>query len=192
MSSYWDDTDEEPEGAIPVANRLVLGGHLLPGMVELPEGEPGRKLDLKNGPGLDGATATWQGYEPPELKVTLRMWRARHRTEWSRIYREIQPRPGKPPAAPFSIIHPTLADYGIALVMVEKISLPKQGKSPGEVEVMLSLREWVKPSKVGTSTPKQAAVGAPATVHELKGGHVPAVVGPPAPPVDPSQFNAQP
>lgn len=192
MSSYWDDVDEEPEGEIPVANRMVLTGHLLPGMVELPEGEPGRGLDLKNGPGLDGATATWQGYEPPEIKVTLRMWRASHREEWRRLTREILPRPGKPPAAPFSVIHPTLADYGIALVMVEKISLPRQGKSPGEVEVTLTLHEWVKPSKVGTSTPKQAAVGAPPTVHALKGGYPPALIGPPAPPVDPSKFNAQP
>jgi hypothetical protein len=195
MSGYWDEADD-PEAdvdlPIPVQNRLVLGGELLPGICELPDGKVGRKLDLKNGPGLEGATATWQGYEPPEIKLVLRMWRPSHRKEFRRIRPQIQPLPGKPPAAPFTVLNEVLNDYGINLVMVEDISFPKQGKTQGEVEVEITCRQWLKPKATGTSTPTKAAVGAPATVHDLKGGKAPALIGPPAPPVPPSQFNTQP
>lgn len=194
MSSYWDEVEDPDDSELdpPAPNKCRLGGLQLPGLVELPEGEPERKIDLKNGPGRDGATATWQGYELPEIKLTLRMWRARHRLEWRRILPQILPRPGKPPSAPFSIQHVALSDYGISHVMVQKISLPKQGKAQGEVEVTLTLREWRAPfagTGTGTSTPTQAAAGAPATVHETKGGRAPALIGPPAPPAPPYQFN---
>lgn len=195
MTSYWDDFDdlEEPELPIPTPNQLFLAGRPVPGLVELPEGEIGRSLDKKNGPGLDGATQTWQGYDPPEIKLTVRMWRASHRQAWRHLLAEIMPRPGKPPATPFAVYHEALLDYGITQVAITKVGLPRPGKSQGEVEVTLTVSQWTgAPKKVGTSTPKTAAVGAPTTVHELKGGHPPALIGPPAPPVPPSNFNPQP
>lgn len=193
MSSYWDEEDDpdDIELPMPVPNRTMLAGFLVPGWTELPEGEPGRKLDEKNAAGAEGATQTWHGYEPAEIKLVVHMWRASHRETWRRLLAVILPQPGKPPAGPFSIVNDGLLDYGIDKVLVTKVSMPKTGKHQGEVLVTITMKDWLKPKKTGTTTPKAVASG-PATVHQRKGGSAPAIIGPPAPPVDPASFNPQP
>ena len=194
MASYWDDEDrdDEPEMPIPRPNQIAIGGQDLPGLCLLPKGKLARKLDKKNGPGREGATQTWQGYEPPEIKLTLRMWRASHRKEWDRIRPEIMPKLGKAPKNAFTVQNLVLNGHGIGLILIEEVGLPEEGKTYGEVTVEIVVSQYLAASsKSGVVTPKASAT-TPPTVHDLKGGHAPAGIGPPAAPRPPSDFNANP
>lgn len=193
--SWWDTTPNVATELDGTAwDYVTLGGFELPGILEEPpKVEPSRKVDKKNGPGLDGATLTWHGYEQPEVTLKLLLWTEDHWTTWQQLVPFIMPRPGKPPADPFAIDHPMLAAYGIDKVMVTKVSGLEKASKPGVMRVTIVCLHWVKVAKaVGTSTPKKVAAGVPATVHDQKGGYTPAAVGPPAPPQPPSKFNVTP
>jgi hypothetical protein len=169
---------------------VILGGYQLPGVLEEPpKAEASRKVDKKNGPGLDGATLTWQGYDPPEVTMKILLWKPEHWEQWQDLLGFILPRPGKPPAQPFRIDHPALSALGITEVAITKVSAPERASARGVMRITIQAQQWVKPKKVGTTTPKAAAGGVPATVHDQKGGYTPAAVGPPAPPQPPSKFN---
>jgi hypothetical protein len=187
---WWDKTTKVPtELEASEWDYLRLGGIDLPGILEEPpKAEPGRKVDKKNGAGLDGATLTWHGFEPPEISIKLLLWTAEHWREWQEILPVILPRPGKPPANPFAIDHPALTAYGITQVMVTKISLPEKAGQHGVMRVTITCEHWVKVKNAGTSTPTSAAGAVPKTVHDQQGGYAPALIGPPAAPQTPSQF----
>jgi len=190
---WWDATQETPtilEGS--QWDYLTLGSFELPGILEEPPKiEPGRKVDKKNGPGLDGATLTWHGYEPSEVTIKLLLWTEEQWTTWVQLLPFILPKPGKPPADPFDVDHPMLAAYGIEKMMVTKVSgLEKAGR--GIMRVTITGQHWVKTTNTGTVTPKASSANIPSTVHDQKGGYTPAAIGPPAPPQPPSRFNVKP
>jgi len=191
---FWDNGEVSPTEVFGNAwDYLVLGGYQIPGVLEEPpKVEPSRKADKKNGPGLDGATLTWQGYEPPDVTFKILIWKQEQWEAWQELYPLILPRPGKPPAAPFTAEHPALAVVGIFEIAITKISAPERASQRGVMRITVQGVQWVKPKKVGTSTPKAATSGVPPTVHDQKGGYTPAVVGPPAPPQPPSKFNVTP
>ena len=191
---WWDNTSNEAtqiDGS--QWDYVTLGGFELPGILEEPpKVEPSRKVDKKNGPGLDGATLTWHGYEPPEVTLKILLWTEDHWNQWQDLLPFILPRPGKPPADPFTINHPSLAAMGVDKVMVTKVSAPEKSGKPGIMRVTLTCQHWVKVAKTGTTTPKKISGGVPATVHDQKGGFTPAQIGPPAAPQPPSKFNVAP
>lgn len=190
---WWDTTTNTPTEVEGTPwDYLTLGGFVLPGLLEeQPKVEAARKVDKKNGPGLDGATLTWHGFDPPEVTIKLLLWTEAHWQSWQQLLPFLLPRPGKPPADPFTIDHPMLAAYGIDKVMVTKVSGLEKVR-PGVMRVTLTCQHWVKVKSTGTSTPKKVASGVPATVHDQKGGYTPAAIGPPAPPQPPSKFNVTP
>ena len=191
---WWDSTPNAPTQLDGTAwDYITIGNMELPGVLEdLPKAEPGRKVDKKNGPGIDGATLTWHGYEPPEVTIKLLLWTEDHWAEWQRILPVLLPRPGKPPATPFAIDHPMLAAYGITEVAILKTPTLEKSGRPGVMRATIVAQQWVKPKKTGTSTPKKVTAGVPATVHDQKGGYTPTAAGPPTPPQPPSKFNVDP
>lgn len=191
---FWDNNETNPTEVFGTGwDYLVLGGYQVPGVLEEPpKAEASRKADKKNGPGLDGATLTWQGYEPPDVSFKILIWKRDQWEAWQDLYPLILPRPGKPPSAPFSVSHPALAILGITEIAITKVSAPEKASVRGAMRITIQGVQWVKPKQVGTSTPKAASAGVPATVHDQKGGYTPAVVGPPAPPQPPSKFNVTP
>lgn len=171
MTASWIIAPEAHEEYADIEQRdpwsvAYLAGNRLPGRATV-EGSTQRKIDVKNGPGLDGATMTHQGYEPAEVTITLLMWTEQQWADFERIIPQLQPKPGKPPAFPMGLEHPAAAVMGITRVYVEKVSLPKEGSVPGSREVQISCKQWVKaPAKV--VTPKNAGSGLPNTVHDQK------------------------
>ena len=191
---YWDNA-ASAEGTLEGSawDYVTLGGFVLPGILEEPpKVEVSRKVDKKNGAGLDGATLTWQGYDPAEFSVRLLLWTPDHWDAWQTLLPFILPRPGKPPADPFTIDHPALAAMGVDKVMVTKVTAPEKAGKPGVMRVTLTCQHWVKSKKTGTTTPKKVAGGVPATVHDQKGGFTPTPLGKPNPPQPPSKFNVAP
>ena len=140
LDEVEDPDDPEPRCRCPTA--AASRGPDSLGLVELPEGEPERKIDLKNGPGRDGERRPPGRLRAAEIKLTLWMWRRATGSSGAASCRQISPRRASLPRRPSRSITVALDDYGINHVMVQKISLPsRQGPGRGR-EVTLTLREW--------------------------------------------------
>lgn len=147
---------------------VVLGGYTLPGILEeIPKAEPSRKADVKNAAGRDGATLTWQGYEPTDVTIKLLLWTEQHWEDWTKLLTFILPRPGKPPAKPFSVYHPVLAAYGITEVAVLKTPTLERAGQPGVMRATIVAKQWAKSTSAGgTTTPKKADAKIPPTTYD--------------------------
>jgi hypothetical protein len=152
-----------PWGASDLDDQMTLAGVILPGLVRY-EGEIGRKLDVKNAKGSDGATITDDGSDPETLEFMLLMW---NEDQWKRYFSEalplINPNSTKGKLTPVDVAHPVLAAHGIKRVYVEKMTLPKPGKIPQTKEVTIRLRGWrpepVNPKSKSNTPDKSAGSG---------------------------------
>lgn len=151
-----------PWGLSDLDDQMTLAGVVLPGLVRY-EGEIGRKLDVKNAKGSDGATITDDGSDPETLEFQLLMWRE---DQWkvycTQVVPLINPNTTKGKLSPVDVAHPILALHGIKRVYIEKMTLPKPGKIPQTKEVTIRMRGW-RPEPVNpkskSSTPDKSAGG---------------------------------
>ena len=158
----------------------TLGGRQLPGIVRC-EGEPGRKWDVKTGPGTDGATITDQGFEPAKPTITVTIWTPAQWLELQDILAALVPRPGKsatksPPAVP--ITHPALNAVGIDKVLILSVASLKPGSVRGTMEQSIKCIQWLKPKKAIVG-PVDLTIGTTAAV-EAKSLPVPAAPSAPS------------
>jgi hypothetical protein len=173
---FWDDDPDSWDTAL-------LGGITLPGLARVDGLELGSKWDVKEAPGTDGATETYQGYTPSAFNLVLRIWLADQWASWLSIAKQFRPKPGKERPKPLDVVHPELAAWGIARVVIRKI---KPRKLDGIYEVSFDLLEYFpQPKKTVTKT----ATGLGNYDNALTGtggGSPPAgVYGPPPPPPPP-------
>jgi len=157
---FWDD-DAAPSWVVFNAPGLGsqwdtawLAGKQLPGVVSV-KGKTSRKIDIKNSPGSDGATITALGYEPAEMDITLRMWTPAQFVAWQAMLPDIQPKMGKPPAAPLDLAHPGANSYGIKAVIIKNVSIPDVDDKQ-IATVTITCIQWLTAKKVGTQTAKTA------------------------------------
>lgn len=147
------------------------------------DGAAAIKLDVKNAPGTDGASETYQGYEPSKPTVKFTIYTAQMWLDVQAMIREIKPKPGKTAPAPIEIVHPLLSILGLRKFYVEKMPVPKQVKHD-QWEIVLNLVEWfAKPVKSGTGSAKSGGNSkTPALKTALdnpgKGGATPVTVNP--------------
>ena len=140
---FWDDDPDSWDTA-------VLGGATLPGLARIDGLELGSKWDVKEAPGSDGATETYQGYTPSPFQLVLRIWLSEQWTEWLRLAPQFRPKPGKEAPKPVDVVHPDLAVWGISRVILRKI---RPRKSDGIYEVTFDLLEYFpQPKKTVTAT----------------------------------------
>src|SRR5207253_2968497 len=86
LAPFWDDDPDSWDTA-------VLGGATLPGLARIDGLELGSKWDVKEAPGSDGATETYQGYTPSPFQLVLRIWLSEQWTEWLRLAPQFRPKP---------------------------------------------------------------------------------------------------
>ena len=162
--------DPEPGGAgCPAA---AAWGLQLPGWSSCPGDLERRSTREERRPGRDGATATWQGYELREIKLTLRMWEGAPPARVAPHPAADHAPPGQASLGALSIDHVALDDYGISHVMVQKDLAAQAGRGPGEVEVTsrCAVARPFAGTGTGTSTPRPPRPGADDAVHEVRGG----------------------
>ena len=140
---FWDDDPDSWD-------TVLLAGSALPGLAHIEGLELGSKWDVKEAPGTDGATETYQGYTPSSFQLILRIWLPEQWTEWLKLAKTLRPKPGKETPKPVDIVHPDLAVWGISSAIIRKI---KPKKTDGVYEISFDMLEWFpQPKKTVTTT----------------------------------------
>jgi hypothetical protein len=149
-----------PGSAPDLQAQLTIAGVIVPGLVTF-TGELGRKLDVKNAKGSDGATITDDGADPETIEIQVIIWNAEQWTKfWTEVAPLVNPNNTKGKLAPVDVSHPVLYIVGVKRAYVEKMSLPKPGKIPQTQEFTIRMRGWRPEPKNPTSkskTPEKAA-----------------------------------
>lgn len=129
---------------------VTLGNQDLPGIATV-DIKTKRKLDIKSAPGASGATITDQGYEPADVKISLRMWTREHLGMMEAMLKFISPKLSDITTA-WDIMHPSTTLHGIVSVYIRGIDGPKRDRD-GTWTLDLDCVEWFpSPKKNQTKT----------------------------------------
>lgn len=166
---FWHDDPESWDTAI-------VGGVALPGLARIDGLELASKWDVKEAPGTDGATETYQGYTPAAFQIFLRMWEREQWRAFLKLVPRLRPKPGKNTPDAVDVVHPELSAWGISRAIVRKI---KPKKSDDFYDVSFDMLEYFpQPKKTAAPTPNggktfwNALDGSPAPVGGGGGGRV--------------------
>jgi hypothetical protein len=140
-----------------------VNGDLIPGKTSITDGDSTRKIDVQNGPGVEGATMKFQSIDPSNLTIVVTLWTAKQWAAWQKFSEIFQPKPGKKPPGVIQFYHPATAAIGVTQIVSESVSTPKDGGTKGTKEVTIKARQYLKP--------KPAKV-LPAVVIKAPGGTV--------------------
>jgi hypothetical protein len=140
---FWNDDPESWDTAI-------VGGVALPGLARIDGLELASKWDVKEAPGTDGATETYQGYTPAAFQIFLRMWEREQWRAFLKLVPRLRPKPGKNTPDAVDVVHPELSAWGISRAIVRKI---KPKKSDDFYDVSFDMLEYFpQPKKTVTGT----------------------------------------
>lgn len=138
-------------------DRFVVSGRVAPGLVEFlsPAGTP-RKWDVRNGPGLSGATIVFTGLDIAKFSTRHTLWLPTHFNEWDSWKVLVAPPPQGQRAEIRVVYHPLLAEVGIDKCGVEdRTMLSPVGDGSWTVDI-----KWIayrKPlPQIGTGTGAKA------------------------------------
>lgn len=140
-------------------DNVVLGDIICPGSANSIENlSSGRKVDIKEAPGKDGASLVDQGKEPAKFTIVCTLATPQELREWSELVNRVRVKQGEAPEA-FSCAHPQLAMLNITSCYVLEVSgLDHQGA--GVWVGKLSCLEFIplKGSKGGAGKVKNSEV----------------------------------
>lgn len=140
---------------------ITLGGPPAPGAawgLVTVKVSKGKKLDIKQSPGTNGATITDQGYKPAQVTIELLIWDA---TAWANLQSALpllEPPPNKSKATPFDVLHPATAIRSVKAVLIEEIEGPEQSAIKGAYKVSFKCVQFFPPAtgSSATNTPNKS------------------------------------
>ena len=139
-------------------DQITIAGVTLRGLVRF-TGELGRKLDVKNAKGADGATITDDGADPETIEIEYTMWTREQWFAWQQFVPIVNPAAQKGKLKPVDVDHPIFALHGIKSIYVEKLAVPTQGRLAGTLQTRIRAIGWRPEPKSTTSkssTPKSS------------------------------------
>lgn len=131
---YWLDCPE-------VYDTCTLGGVMLPGLAQV-TATTGRKLDIKQAKGIDGATITDNGSEVEDVNIVLTIWTRQQWAAYQSILPAIDPNNTKGKIAPKDIVHPITSLHNIRRVYITKVSAPQPSRLKGAFEITIACKGW--------------------------------------------------
>lgn len=138
-------------------DQVVIAGQALPGK-SIAKAKTGRKIDVRNVRGRDGARTRDGGYTPANITIEIYVWEPEQLEELSPRLDQLQPRRGSTARQPFQISYPSLAMVGISQVYIESISAPELDR--GMLKTTITCVEWTEapPASRTRRTPAPAPV----------------------------------
>lgn len=138
---FWDSDDDDEAGEW---DRCQLGGFDLPGLVADVDVKPARKLDVKEGSGVDYDTVADKGQRSAKIKITVQVFEREQWEAWEdEIIPAIWPAAGKGKPLPQEIVYPKTSLFRINAMVIEDID--PQGPKDGILTVVISGYAWGKP-----------------------------------------------
>ncbi len=132
-------------------DRITIAGVKLMAIADV-QGDKDTRIDVKQTPGTDGATATSLGVSPAPITIRLRFLTLEAVQQWADIVPSLQPIPGKPPTDPVDVYHPALALNGIKSLYLKTLGTLRVSHPGGPMEVLTRWLEFLPPKKTGTHT----------------------------------------
>lgn len=130
---------------------VILAGQPSPGIAVVSGAGVPRKLDIREGSGMSGATVTYKGDKVSQFTVTLSLVTT---DDWAKFFewRKLLARPPRGAAAKaLAIYHPALAYLGIDAVLIEDESQAEPADETGLYKVPIKMCQWRKPTPaIGT------------------------------------------
>jgi hypothetical protein len=153
ISPFWDPGNEEgyiehfelSEGS--PWDLGYLDGVLIPGKVAIGDGSITRKIDVQNGPGIDGATMKFQSVDPGDLSIVVVIWTPDQWRAWQAFNESFLPKSGKKPPRAYSFYHPATAAIGIFQIVSETVGVPRFDEGKRLVSITIKARQYLKPKK---------------------------------------------
>jgi hypothetical protein len=131
---YWDN-------ATDAWDQITIAGTTLPGHALVTGDGIGRKIDVKSGPGRDGAKIRDRGYEPARFDIECIVWTEEQFNELLPIIEQLQPKRRGGERNPVDVSHPSLSILGIRSMYIEKVGLPQV--KGAKLHIPLKAIEWV-------------------------------------------------
>lgn len=125
---------------------IYISGVAAPGLAKV-KGKASQKLDVKRVKGATGAILRYEGYDPAEFTVTIRVWTEPQWQELLALLLRIKPKKGVAPTA-FDVSHPALEALEIRSMYVRDVPFPEEGER-GIYEVTLGCLEFLPLPKGG-------------------------------------------
>jgi hypothetical protein len=140
-------------------NVVVIGGVQSPGIATIRDAHAPRRLVVRNGVGLSGATVRFQGVMLSEkFAVELRLYTAEDWDAWASFKDVVDPPPLGEHARALDISHPILEDLGITSVLVDDVLQPVQEGETGVWLIVIKLTQFRRPT-FQASAPDGAQAG---------------------------------
>lgn len=157
---------------------LLLDDEVWPGLASV-ETIVKRKVDSQKKAGDDGGNLVDQGYEPADIKITIRVWLREQWEELEALLETIHPRKKGGIRRPVAIVHPEPMLKGVTRIYITQIgaAVPGRGAEHGSLTLSIEAIEWF-------AAPKKAKAKTDAT-----GGQLPSAKDVVAPNQNPDNFN---
>lgn len=182
--AHWNE-DETSWDGIVVGDRGIYA----PGIVESIDISRQAKVDTRTGPGVNGATLTFQGRELAKVSIGMKMWTVRHWERFRLFVAAFELGQNATKLLPRDFLHPALAVRGLRALVVTGLNGPSMPDAQDMVRYTIEALQYAPPPKKNvTNTPakSQAAVGGFGNALAQQQAGVPSygngVIGPPGPP----------
>ena len=148
-------------------------GKEVPGLVRVTVSTE-RKIDVSNGPGIEGAQLRPQGSSPAEVGVEIVIWTDEQDTALQALLKVVDPRVSGRKLVPYILEHPAMQRASVAGIVVEKTDWYGEGPVAGTRMVKCACKQWLKPRRAVIGTPvitgPTTAAVEPVSLPPSKGG----------------------
>lgn len=151
----WDTIKLEVVERDPNGKKKTSKEHVLPGIWDVEDGNVKRIIEIKKGPGRDGATIKDQGMEPGQMRFVGQLQSDGDWTKLQAIWDLLIATTKGKARDPVKVTHPKLSFLKVDSVLLKELSTPTL--TNGIMTVTISAIEYVeKPKKTGKKKVKQA------------------------------------
>ena len=146
-----------PQDAPELWDTVIVAGVPAPGLAQISDAAREFKIDIKDGPGIDGAESTYRGTKLSELKLEIKLWEPEHWTQLPRFLKALKFDPAKGSGHAVDISHPSLLTFDppIRSCVASYVGSPKRVRDGDTLyEIKIDLVEYRPPKKKNvTKTP---------------------------------------
>jgi hypothetical protein len=145
VTDFWIRDDQ----AFTRWDKLLLGGKVFPGVAQL-EPMQQRAIGVAKRRGRE-PTLTDNGYDPGQLKASVRVWEESQWVELQDLVPQFSPRKNDTIRTPYEIYHPATELLGIDVVTITSISVkpPEAGVLVCEIAMIQWFPETRRSQRIG-------------------------------------------
>lgn len=143
-----------------VWDQIVISGTRWSGKIDVRGARRAYKWDIKDAPGIQGATQTYWGWKPERFTLVFGIWTDDQYTAWTQLvplFRYDGVKPGSR-VKPVNVYHPTLDTLGITQIICLHIGAVEKMSDDLYYEVQVYVEEYAPPQQINVTQTPPAAI----------------------------------